>query len=293
MKKIITLMLIIGTLVLMSLHTMAATNVKDVSPNHWAYQSVLLLIEKGYLPAYEDNTFRGNEPVTRYQLAVAVARILDDISKGNVIASQDDVKLLRELALELREELVAVSTKLKLFENRMVEADRERAVLREDLTEAQDDIITLTSSQQRVIIEVNKIIEELKQYGQDIADLKNDITVISKTLEQSGAQFTENLVVQENLLTSLQEDLSLLKESTKEDDLKLAEQITIVAEALAEKEKALKDEINRINSEKEQLKEELASLKEQHKSDIEAVKKENMILKVLIGVSALISILMN
>ncbi len=49
----------------------------DLSSSHWAYESVMYLTELGVISGMPDGTFRGNDPMTRYQSAVAMKRLLD------------------------------------------------------------------------------------------------------------------------------------------------------------------------------------------------------------------------
>ena len=80
-------------------------SVKDVPPDHWAYQAVVSLVNRGFLSTYEDGSFQGNNPVDRYTLATTVARILDEIEAGRIIGSQSDADLLRELTIEFGQSL--------------------------------------------------------------------------------------------------------------------------------------------------------------------------------------------
>ena len=81
-------------------------SVTDVPRDHWAYQAVISLVNRGFLATYEDGSFQGTNPVDRYTLAVTVARILDEIEAGRVMGSQSDIDLLRDLSNEFRTELV-------------------------------------------------------------------------------------------------------------------------------------------------------------------------------------------
>src|SRR5690554_209348 len=84
----------------------SAATIADISTDHWAYQSVNTLVDKGLLELYEDGTFRGSDYVSRNQLAVIVARILEEIEGGSVKTSDNDMDLLRKLSVEFQEELV-------------------------------------------------------------------------------------------------------------------------------------------------------------------------------------------
>ena len=54
----------------------------DVPSDHWAAPAVKRLAEQGVLKGYPDLTFRGDRPVTRYELAVALARFAEFIEAG-------------------------------------------------------------------------------------------------------------------------------------------------------------------------------------------------------------------
>ncbi len=53
----------------------------DVPVNHWAYDALNELAEKGVMEGYPDGTFRGKQSLTRYEFAQAIARMLDRIEQ--------------------------------------------------------------------------------------------------------------------------------------------------------------------------------------------------------------------
>ena len=74
---------------------------------HWAYDAVTELIQKGYVSTFDDGTFRGDQPVDRFAFAAAVHQILRQVETGLGRVDEADVELLRQLATEFRDELVA------------------------------------------------------------------------------------------------------------------------------------------------------------------------------------------
>lgn len=50
----------------------------DVPEGHWAYEYVKSLADKGLLEGYPDGTFKGNQPMTRYEIAAMVYRALQN-----------------------------------------------------------------------------------------------------------------------------------------------------------------------------------------------------------------------
>ena len=76
----------------------------DVPPDHWAYQAVVTLVQRGYI-TLQAGRFDGSRPVDRYTLAAVVARLLKDVEAGQVRLTGDDLRLVRQLTNEFREEL--------------------------------------------------------------------------------------------------------------------------------------------------------------------------------------------
>ncbi|MFN3422696.1 MAG: S-layer homology domain-containing protein, partial [Armatimonadota bacterium] len=54
---------------------------RDVPITHWAYDAVRELCRLGIIEGYPDGTFKGKQPMTRYEFAKAVARLLDHIQR--------------------------------------------------------------------------------------------------------------------------------------------------------------------------------------------------------------------
>src|SRR5690606_32786580 len=50
----------------------------DVPADHWARGAVVDMIDRGVLGTQDGGLFRGEQPVTRYDLAVALARVLQE-----------------------------------------------------------------------------------------------------------------------------------------------------------------------------------------------------------------------
>ncbi len=77
--------------------TVAATaartvNFPDVPENHWAYNYVKSLAERGYLEGYPDGEFKGDRTMTRYEYAAIIYRALQNgaPSDGNMARSIDE-----------------------------------------------------------------------------------------------------------------------------------------------------------------------------------------------------------
>ena len=87
MKKILIILalLVIATNVF-------ADKFNDVPKGHWAYSAVNTLCEKGYLEGYPSNDFLGDRTLTRYEFAVVIQRILNNIEEKNNTAEDKEIK---------------------------------------------------------------------------------------------------------------------------------------------------------------------------------------------------------
>jgi hypothetical protein len=55
----------------------AANPTQTVPFDHWAYNAVDQLVQKGIIIGYPDGTFKGDRAMTRYEFAMAISRLLD------------------------------------------------------------------------------------------------------------------------------------------------------------------------------------------------------------------------
>ena len=60
----------------------SVSQLRDVAPGHWAYEALQKLIERyRCIRGYEDGTYRGNNPVTRYEFAVTLSDCIQSIER--------------------------------------------------------------------------------------------------------------------------------------------------------------------------------------------------------------------
>ncbi|MFN5538443.1 MAG: iron uptake porin [Candidatus Melainabacteria bacterium] len=100
----------------------------DVDPNVWAYKALKELVEKyDVLEGYPDNTFRGNKPATRYELAQALYEVLKVVDLANP-KDADDVETIGKLSNEYDKELAAIRNRLASLEGRVSALETEEKV---------------------------------------------------------------------------------------------------------------------------------------------------------------------
>jgi len=100
----------------------------DTPTNHWAYDAIAELAAKGLVEGYPDGTFKGDRAMTRYEMAMVVARLLARIEsiqiptpapapKPEVTGS--DIQSIQRLVNEFRAELAAKNVRLTAVEEEL------------------------------------------------------------------------------------------------------------------------------------------------------------------------------
>jgi hypothetical protein len=89
MKKYLAVVLAIAMVLGLMLPVMAGP-FADVPENHWAYEAVKQLAAYGLIQGFPDGTYKGQEPMTRYQMAIVVARLLSDLD-AEIIELRDAI----------------------------------------------------------------------------------------------------------------------------------------------------------------------------------------------------------
>lgn len=123
MKKMLALVAVVA-LVAFAAPAFAANPFMDVPMNHWAYDAVGQLAARGVVSGYPDGSYKGNQPMTRYEMASLVARALAVVDMNK--ASKQDVEMLKKLVVEFKDELDALGVKVDKLDSRV-------AVLEENL----------------------------------------------------------------------------------------------------------------------------------------------------------------
>ncbi|HEY9707178.1 MAG TPA: iron uptake porin, partial [Oculatellaceae cyanobacterium] len=101
------------------------TQLRDVSPNDWAYEALRSLVERyGCIAGYPDGTYRGNRAMSRYEFAAGLNACLQQVER--LIASntadfvrKEDLAVLQRLIDEFRTELTTLGTRVDRLEGRV------------------------------------------------------------------------------------------------------------------------------------------------------------------------------
>jgi|GEM_PF-1043320 len=96
---------------------------RDVQPTSWAYEALRSLVERyGCIVGYGDQTFRGNQSLTRWEFAAGLNACMNSLEKliaENAI-SPEDIQKLKRLTEDFKNELAALGTRIDQLENRLV-----------------------------------------------------------------------------------------------------------------------------------------------------------------------------
>ncbi len=258
MKKVLTLVAIFLVLSI----SMAAF--RDIPKGHWAESFVTRLEEAGIATGFPDGTYRGDEAVTRYQIAVFLVRTLDyvfqtvDSNLQNLKATLesttseklDAVKQdIEQLQIELEDAKVVLDLHdqdiIKLYD--LVNSIQDKFIYTdEDGNQQEIDLVTLKNDVQTISEILNGLAAQLgdvdyllrKQISDTTKDLQSKIDAINKTVEDIKSQ-----------LAGLQETHQIVEARLNELDEAVANSYTTLSDAIM----GLQEELNTSNSELKEL----------------------------------------
>lgn len=145
----------------------------DVPAGHWAKDAIDKLVSKGIILGYPDGTFRGTQNLTRYEAAVIIARLLDQMAQGQVPAGSIDPETLASLQnaiQELAADLAALGVRVTDLE--------ENAVTRDDFNALQDKVDMLgaaTGVDPEAMAALQAQLDDLTARADDYDTLRADV----------------------------------------------------------------------------------------------------------------------
>ena len=95
---------------------------RDVSPTDWAYEALRSLVDRyGCISGFPNQTYRGNQPLSRYEFAAGLNSCLNQIER--LIASQEggsaeDLETIQRLTQEFEAELATIGGRVDEIESR-------------------------------------------------------------------------------------------------------------------------------------------------------------------------------
>jgi hypothetical protein len=107
----------------------------DLPRGHWAYEAVQKASASGILQGW-NGRFHGGKVVTRYQMAVVVARMIDRVGvlkEGGKTVTGEDVQRLEALMIEFADELALLNVKVSKLEDVMAGLKRDVDLIKADM----------------------------------------------------------------------------------------------------------------------------------------------------------------
>ena len=155
---------------------------RDVSPTDWAYEALRSLVDRyGCISGFPNQTYRGNQDLTRYEFAAGLNSCLNQIER--LIASkesvaQQDLETIQRLSQEFEAELATLGGRVDELES--------RTAFLED-----NQFSTTTQLQGEVVFNLAQAFGD-----QAAADLNDDGVVNSDDKLESQTTFSERVRLQ-------------------------------------------------------------------------------------------------
>ncbi|MFA6449312.1 MAG: S-layer homology domain-containing protein [bacterium] len=165
LRRIMMAAMMVIALAAVSAH--AATEIKDVDESSWAYKSIKKLVDKGYLAIYEDNTFRGENALSRTVFAAALAKLIDQIERGDLKIAGSDRDVIKKLSDEFKSEMADYDSKMGAIEKRVSDIESGKVVIQTDIS--------------KVTVEFR---DRLDKVDATTAKLRDDITMLNSDLQK-------------------------------------------------------------------------------------------------------------
>ena len=95
---------------------------RDVSPTDWAYEALRSLVDRyGCISGFPNQTYRGNQPLSRYEFAAGLNSCLNQIERliaSQEGGSQEDIDTINRLTQEFEAELATIGGRVDEIESR-------------------------------------------------------------------------------------------------------------------------------------------------------------------------------
>jgi hypothetical protein len=175
MKKAL---LVLTLLVAVALPAQAEVKIRDMSPDHWAYDSIQMLVDRGYIAIYETGDFRPDQPVSRAVFAAALSRLIGQIENGELKLGATDMKEIKKLSEEFSSEMSDYDTRVAALEQRLADVESGKVVIQTDISKS-------TVEFRDKYDEIKAENEKLKQ---DLAMLQDQLEVLSGEIKKEAKQ---------------------------------------------------------------------------------------------------------
>ncbi len=113
----------------------------DVPADHWACKAVDEMAQNGIIQGFPNGTFKGNNNVSRYQLAMITSRLLAGVEQnGTGSISKNDLQTLEKLTVEFADELALLGVKVTSLEEDFATVKEDVASLKSDVSSIKENL---------------------------------------------------------------------------------------------------------------------------------------------------------
>jgi len=260
MKKLV-LLLLLGVAVSF------ASTFSDVPVNHWAYEAVSELSRMGVISGMPDGTFQGNNPMTRYQVAVALKKLMDlTLDRIESAVSADQIKTALN-KLSTMEELVSTALmKSQQNKEQLSTTDKTLQTLLNEVSNLKTTIVEISKVRQELSAMISTTDDKLTgQYN----DLALRVSSVEKSISEIESRVSAKIVSDlKGSINSLSERLDFAMnsfDSVKSDVASLSQRMSDIETSV--------EALNTLKQSFVDLEGRMATLETQVASDINSVKK--------------------
>jgi chromosome segregation ATPase len=221
----------------------------DVGEDHWAYDYVMKLVEKGVIPV-DEPTFRGYEPLTRSDAAVWMSRLVTYLENSPEIAKTSDLAYLEVKVDDLSKKVNNVESQFNSL-NEQLQADD----LLSDLQATYQDVKKTAYRAKNI---GDALETDLLAVSQDVAGLKATVSQLEVTVEE-----TKSLAEQNQMFVKALPTLSQKVASNEERIASLEEFKTTMAKQHLNLKYDTYDKIDELSNRVSTNEEQIASLSQE------------------------------
>jgi hypothetical protein len=167
----------------------SAPTFSDVPAGFWAAAAVNQLAADGILLGFPDGTFRGNQPLTRYQAAELIQRVLQYIAAGKLHLNSQQLSTLQKAVQELSANLAALGVRVSNLEANSVskaEFDALSSKVSNLQSELQSGMGQMHTQMQQLMRQMQKRVPGAST--QAMTDLSNQVEAASITADSALAK---------------------------------------------------------------------------------------------------------
>ncbi len=182
--------------------SLSAFEFEDVEEDHWAHDAVYDLVELGVLSGFPDGSFRGQEELNRYQLAIIISQAMDVMQEDTV--SQEEHQQAVKLIEDLRQEFEAELYLIEQLEERLSLLEAESAPGEEEVMDIFYSLFEVEA--ETLITEILQQEQELEVLYYSLQEALQRIDLLEEELELAGERMEELEAVEVYEQEELEED---------------------------------------------------------------------------------------